>query len=157
MAFDAPDQAPSADELVRRALEDLAIAYDRGDSRGVSRAEMARAIGVSHQQMSRILRGERYLHPGQIAHLPQRAYDAAMTAIVAARRAHRAPAGRSPESRCRQLTSLVGSHAALIERAYADGHLDGLEAAELRASLRDIEAAAGAGSDDLTTHARGTA
>ncbi len=73
------------DEATRLALRSLVDLYAARDPRGVSAADCARHVGCSEPQFARILEGTRYLHPGQIAKLPERAFDAVMAAIRNAR------------------------------------------------------------------------
>lgn len=148
MQNSAPAQSLSADEVVRRVFEDLVLADERGDVGGMSRAALSRALGVSPTQLTRILEGSRYVHPGQLARLPERIYRACMAAIESTRRPSSALT-RTPASRTRQLTALLGVHAAMLDQAEADGMLDEREAAALRTSYEAIRAASEDGARDL--------
>lgn len=143
-------------ELVRRALEDLAIAEDRDPGTGTSKADMARDLGVSRQHLGRLLDADQpqvNLRAGAILALRKRARDAVLGALCTAARALDAAADRrrAIDSRGRQLSILVGRHQELLERVLADAAVDPDEAAAVRASLRAIAAAAGDGCDDLAT------
>ncbi len=155
----APMQAPSAhalidgDEATRLALRSLVDLYAARDPRGVSAADCARHVGCSEQQFARILEGTRYLHPGQIAKLPERAFDAVMGAIRNAR-------GEKPahleETACMAFMASAGAAVAEIAKALADGDVDASERPKLRAeitrvasgcasALRAMDAAEGSG------------
>jgi hypothetical protein len=155
----APDPS-DADEIILRALLDLVEADEERRPGGMSVAEIARELRVSRAQVDRILVGQRFLHPAQIARASQRFYDLIQSAIGQARRAHFATAvapTRSPESRARRLTAAIGRHNERVERFLADGVLDEAEAAELRLSYREIEAEATAGCDDAQPGVRARA
>lgn len=133
MTNTAPAQVFSAREAIRVALADLALAYDRKETRGVSGAEMARACGVSPQSFGRYLSGERVFPLDHLPLLPPTAYRAALAAIEACRATP--SAARPVDSRGRRLSTLVGEHQALLERVLADNRVDEAESAQLRASL----------------------
>lgn len=118
MTNTAPAQVFSAREAIRVALADLALAYDRKETRGVSGAEMARACGVSPQSFGRYLSGERVFPLDHLPLLPPTAYRAALAAIEACRATP--SAARPVDSRGRRLSTLVGEHQALLERVLAD-------------------------------------
>lgn len=130
MTNTAPAQVFSAREAIRVALADLALAYDRKETRGVSGAEMARACGVSPQSFGRYLSGERVFPLDHLPLLPPTAYRAALAAIEACRATP--SAARPVDSRGRRLSTLVGEHQALLERVLADNRVDEAESAQLR-------------------------
>lgn len=134
MTNTAPAQVFSAREAIRVALADLALAYDRKETRGVSGAEMARACGVSPQSFGRYLSGERVFPLDHLPLLPPTAYRAALAAIEACRATP--SAARPVDSRGRRLSTLVGEHQALLERVLADNRVDEAESARERAVKR---------------------
>lgn len=134
MKTNAPAQI-GADEAVRQALEDLSIAGERGNADGVSAAAMSRAIEVSAQQMARILKGERFLHPGQIARLPGRAFAAAMGAIHACRAT---PSTGTVEGSLAAVLSGAGEWISLAGRILGDGHADAGEQVKATIALQGL-------------------
>lgn len=136
----ATDRLPSEEgnELVRRALEDLVIAHERDPQgrEGVSRAELARCLGVSRQRVDAILSADRpdvNLRAGQIPALPPRARRAVLAALNATSRS--LDGGQDFDTTHRRLGSLYGRLSDVLERAKGDGTIDDHEAAELRAVL----------------------
>ncbi len=135
MQINAPAHAIGADEAVRRALEDLAIAGERSNPDGVSAAAMSRAIEVSPQQMARILKGERFIHPGQIARLPSRAFASVMSAIHACRAA---PTTGTRESGVASVLASAGQWVSLAATILGDGHVDPGEQVKAELALREL-------------------
>jgi len=126
---------PDGDESVRLALVDLQSLYARHDPNGVSGAEMARAIGVSPQQMQRILDGERRLHPGQIVKLPSRAFRAVMVALETVRGE---ASGRSTECEASALVSASGDALSEIGKALSDGNISAKERPAIRHAVTTV-------------------
>lgn len=126
----------NADEATRLALRALVDLYAARDARGCSVADMARHAEVSETQFARILDGTRYLHPGQIAKLPQRAYDAVMLAIATTRGA-RAEVGE--EVACITLVASAGAALAEIGKALVDGDVDENERPRIRAEVTRVQ------------------
>ena len=143
----------SGEEQVRRVLQDLAIAAERGDPNGVSCAEMARCVGVSRQHMQRVLSAEYpsvNLRFGQAERLPPRAQRAVFEVMKGWVQAG-VPV-RAPESRARRIGVLKGRLDGEIDAAMADGEIDADEARRLRLLYADIGAEAQAGGRDLERH-----
>jgi hypothetical protein len=130
--MNAPIQALSGDEAARRALQDLAIAGERGAEDGVSASAMARAIDVSPQQMARVLAGERKLSLTRVAMLPERAYSAVLTALRTVRRAPITAAGTVKTS-LRLTLRECAERVAFIAEVLDDGEVDPGE--EIRAEI----------------------
>lgn len=143
-----PAHPACAREAVRLALKSFVDAHEQRDPKGYCVAELARAVGVSGKVFGRYVEGSRPLPVRHVPNLPLPVYRAVLAAIEGCRRA---PAGaRTPDSRSRRLASLVGKHAELLERFFADHRIDAHEAPQLRASFYAIAAEALEGAADLT-------
>lgn len=141
------------EELIRRCLEDQAIARDRDPEgrAGASRAEMSRALMVSEERVRRMISSDEptvNLRAGQILALPPRVRRAVLAVLTAeSLRLDEGATGRrrSPESMLRQVGAKVGKLNAVVDRALADDEIDEGEAAEIRAAFGDVASEAGAG------------
>ncbi len=134
--MNVPPTQMNADEGARLVLRSLVDLYAARDSRGISAAQMARDIEVSETQFARILDGTRYLHPGQIAKLPERAFEAVMSAM---RRARGERSVSVEESACIALVASAGGALAEIGKALADGDVDAKERPKVRAEIDKVQ------------------
>lgn len=125
------------------------IAHERDPSgqSGVSRAELARCLGVTRQRVDAILAADQptvNLRAGQIPSLPPRARRAVLSALNCVSK--RLDGAKDFDAMHRRLGSLYGRYSDALERAMAnDGVIDEREAAELRAALAAIAGEAGGG------------
>ena len=144
------------EELVRRALEDLILAHDRDPDHaaGLSRADLARDLGVSEQRARDLLDPDKpqvNLRAGQLLALRPRVRSAVLGALQAEseRLEASAPRARRPlDSRIRQLGGKLGRINELLDRALEDGQIDQGERAGLRAALSALASEASAGAHE---------
>jgi hypothetical protein len=127
----------TASEAVRRALEDLSIAGERGKPDGVSASAMARACGIKPQSVAKIIKGSRTLSIDNLALLPSRAFDTCIAAIRSAR------ATVKPDTTRHSLTDWLvsaGHTLAAIGEILADGRVDPGERIRARLELAQLRA-----------------
>ncbi len=141
------------EELVRRKLEDLALASKRHEPGGVSKADMARDLRVSPQRVDDMLDENKpavNLRAGQILSLDPTARRAVLAMLNAKSRALDARGTtRSPESRDRRLSVLKGEYSQMLETFLGDTMLDDDEKRKLRAKLYEFVLEAIDGAEDL--------